>query len=153
MKLLTLNSHSLLEEDYLKKTQIFVEEILQENIDVFALQEVNQSHDDKILAKNPHNYYGTSILKQNNHALYIADLLAKQGKNYHWIWEDCHLGYDIYDEGIAIFSKYPIIDTKVIPLSKTQDHTNYKTRKALAICCEINQQKNMVYFYAYGLVE
>ena len=30
MKLLTLNSHSLLEEDYLKKTQIFVEEILQE---------------------------------------------------------------------------------------------------------------------------
>ena len=57
MKLLTLNSHSLLEEDYLKKTQIFVEEILQENIDVFALQEVNQSHDDKILAKNPHNYY------------------------------------------------------------------------------------------------
>ena len=34
MKLLTLNSHSLLEEDYLKKTQIFVEEILQENIDV-----------------------------------------------------------------------------------------------------------------------
>ena len=88
MKLLTLNSHSLLEEDYLKKTQIFVEEILQENIDVFALQEVNQSHDDKILAKNPHNYYGTSILKQNNHALYIADLLAKQGKNYHWIWEE-----------------------------------------------------------------
>ena len=86
------------------------------------------------------------FLKQNNHALYIADLLAKQGKNYHWIWEDCHLGYDIYDEGIAIFSKYPIIDTKVIPLSKTQDHTNYKTRKALAICCEVNQRKNMGLF-------
>lgn len=43
-------------------------------------------------------------------------------------------------KGIAIFSKYPIIDTKVIPLSKTQDHTNYKTRKALAICCEVNPE-------------
>ena len=64
MKLLTLNSHSTFRwKIILKKTQIFVEEILQENIDVFALQEVNQSHDDKILAKNPHNYYGTSIFK------------------------------------------------------------------------------------------
>ena len=79
MKLLTLNTHSLLEENYTSKTYSFVEYIIKEKVDVFALQEVNQSHKLPVLAENPANYYGHSMLKQNNHALYVAELLEKHG--------------------------------------------------------------------------
>lgn len=43
MKLLTLNTHSLIEPEYEAKREIFVEFIAKEQPDVFALQEVNQT--------------------------------------------------------------------------------------------------------------
>ena len=43
MKLLTLNTHSLIEPDYEAKREIFVDFIAREQPDVFALQEVNQT--------------------------------------------------------------------------------------------------------------
>ena len=43
MKLLTLNTHSLIEPDYEAKREIFVNVIANEQPDVFALQEVNQT--------------------------------------------------------------------------------------------------------------
>lgn len=141
MKLLTLNTHSLLEENYTSKTYSFVEHIIKEKVDVFAMQEVNQSHKLPVLAENPAGYYGHTMLKQNNHALYVDELLKKHGISYNWIWESCHLGYNIYDEGIALFSRYPILGTKIIPLSLTQSPTNYKTRKALAVCCQTENGK------------
>lgn len=41
MKLLTLNTHSLIEPDYEAKRKIFVDFIAREQPEVFALQEVN----------------------------------------------------------------------------------------------------------------
>lgn len=43
MKLLTLNTHSLLEKNYLQKLDQFVDTILKEQPDILSLQEVNQS--------------------------------------------------------------------------------------------------------------
>ena len=43
MKLMTLNTHSLVEPDYESKTRKFAQVIKQELPDVVALQEVNQS--------------------------------------------------------------------------------------------------------------
>ena len=43
MKLLTLNTHSLLEENYEQKTRDFVAAVIKERPDILALQEVNQS--------------------------------------------------------------------------------------------------------------
>ena len=43
MKLLTLNTHSLIEPDYEAKRKIFVNFIAAEQPEVFALQEVNQT--------------------------------------------------------------------------------------------------------------
>ena len=43
MKILTLNSHSLLEEDYERTLRLFVQGVLAEKPDVIALQEVNQT--------------------------------------------------------------------------------------------------------------
>ena len=43
MKILTLNTHSLQEENYHQKLAWFVEQILRKRPDLIALQEVNQS--------------------------------------------------------------------------------------------------------------
>ena len=43
MKLLTLNTHSLIEPDYEAKREIFVNFIAAEQPEVFVLQEVNQT--------------------------------------------------------------------------------------------------------------
>ena len=42
MKILTLNTHSLQEENYEQKLNWFVEGILKERPDIIAMQEVNQ---------------------------------------------------------------------------------------------------------------
>ena len=50
MKLLTLNTHSLIEPAYEAKRDAFVEFIRKEQPDVFALQEVNQTAAAPLLA-------------------------------------------------------------------------------------------------------
>ena len=53
MKLLTLNTHSLIEPAYEAKRDAFVEFIRKEQPDVFALQEVNQTAAAPLLADVP----------------------------------------------------------------------------------------------------
>ena len=45
MKIITLNTHSIIEQDYERKLSDFADMIKIEKPDVFALQEVNQSID------------------------------------------------------------------------------------------------------------
>ena len=46
MKLLTLNTHSLEEPDYVEKTVMFIERLVKEHPDIVALQEVNLSQNE-----------------------------------------------------------------------------------------------------------
>ena len=83
MKILTLNSHSLQEENYAQKLEGFIERILIEKPDVIAMQEVNQT----IAAPKapPHMHRGlTSVsrgvpLREDNHAAVIAKRLHLAG--------------------------------------------------------------------------
>ena len=49
MKILTLNTHSLRENQYEQKLSWFVEGVLREKPDIIALQEVNQTCDAPVL--------------------------------------------------------------------------------------------------------
>ena len=78
MKLLTLNTHSLIEPEYEAKRDAFVEFIRREQPDVFALQEVNQTAAAPLLADVPAGYYpcpgNMVLLKADNHAAAVARL-------------------------------------------------------------------------------
>ena len=88
MKLLTLNTHSLIEPDYEAKREIFVDFIAREEAEVFALQEVNQTAAAPLLGEIPAGYYpcpGNGVpLKADNHAAAVARMLEKRGVQYHW---------------------------------------------------------------------
>ena len=138
MKLLTLNTHSLIEPDYEAKREIFVDFIAAEQPEVFALQEVNQTAAAPLLGEIPAGYFscpGNGVpLKADNHAAAVARMLEERGVQYHWSWLPAKIGYDRYDESMAVFSRAPITAAENLLLSKSDDYSCWKTRRALGIC-------------------
>lgn len=138
MKLLTLNTHSLIEPDYEAKREAFVDFIAEEQPEVFALQEVNQTAAAPLLGDAPAGYCpcpgNTLLLKADNHAAAVARMLEERGVHYDWSWLPAKVGYDKYDEGMAVFSRAPITDAENLLLSKSSDYKYWKTRRALGIC-------------------
>lgn len=138
MKIITLNTHSLIEENYETKLIQFVEMVKTEQPDVIALQEVNQSLACPA-ADSPESvgYISSKgndkLVRQGNHVLRLATLLKEAGTDYWWTWIPLKIGYGIYEEGLAIMSRQPIEDTHQFYISKIRDYENWKSRKALGI--------------------
>lgn len=142
MKLLTLNTHSLQEENYHQKLAWFVDLILRKRPDLIALQEVNQSISAPVA--DPARLIGlTSVpgwgipVRWDNHAAEIAYRLRQAGVACSWTWLPIKIGYGKYDEGIAILSLGPrIAQADAFPISGVQDYRNWRTRKSLGVRLE-----------------
>ena len=104
---MTLNTHSLSESDEKNKLQTIANFILNHDVDVICLQEVNQSMTAKSVSTDS-SYVGRDIIKEDNYALGLSRLLGDQ---YNWNYIPVKVGYDKFDEGVAIFSKYPIVNS------------------------------------------
>ena len=138
MKLLTLNTHSIIEDDYEKKLAVFTDTIAQIKPDIIALQEVNQSADAEYI-DNIDGYVASTdniAIKTDNHIAKVNNSLRLKGISYNWSWLPIKNGFDKFDEGIGILSLSPIIETKAILLSKTDDYFNWRKRMALGIRTE-----------------
>lgn len=139
MKLLTLNTHSLVEENYVCKLEIFTEAIADIKPDIIALQEVNQSIN---AAEIPHGELknftscGTLPVKADNHAYNTVKRLSGKGIDYYWAWLGIKEGYGRFEEGIAVLSKTPVTGTEAVKISAIDDFRNWKTRKVTGICTE-----------------
>ena len=72
-------------------------------------------------------------------------MLEEAGCAYHWSWLPAKIGYDRYDEGMAVFSRAPITAAENLLLSQINDYNNWKTRRALGICA------GDVWYYAVHL--
>lgn len=141
MKLLTLNAHSLQEENAQQKLEWFVEGILKEKPDIIALQEVNQTASG--LLAEPHLQEGQYrlasqiSLRQDNFVAQAAFRLRQAGIDCHWVWLPIKRGYDRYDEGVAILSLgRKIIEAETFPVSKTDDYYNWRRRSVLGVRVE-----------------
>ena len=137
MKLVTINTHSLIEENYPQKLNQFVDFICRETPDLIAMQEVNQSIDAPIY-DNPLSGFSPSPdcmipIRKDNHALQAAALLHAHCLPYYWTWLPVKLGYSKYDEGMAIFSKSPITDIDCFYISTFHDYNYWKTRQILGV--------------------
>lgn len=137
MKLLTLNTHSLQEENYLQKLKQFIDVILIEKPDIIAMQEVNQTITSPLAGQELlTGFYPCSnektALREDNHAANTAKLLREAGISCSWI--SSKIGYEKYDEGMALICLgEKIISTDSFYISKIQDYQNWKTRKVLGI--------------------
>lgn len=132
MKILTLNTHSWLEEQPLEKLNQLAEQIINEEYAVIALQEVNQRMDSLPVISN-HGFHPTEnqlSIHEDNFAYLLVQQLKKRGYHYHWSWAYNHIGYSIYHEGVALLSKYPITP-RAITVSEEQDPADYRRRVML----------------------
>jgi len=135
MRLLTLNTHSLVEENYPQKLHDFSAAVLRMKPDVIALQEVNQPISGEYVKKAA-GYIPSQErvpLKTGNHALNVAKLLEEGGLKYFWSWLPMKIGYGIYDEGLAVLSRKPISQTQEFLISRVHTYRNWRTRRILGI--------------------
>lgn len=130
MKLLTLNTHSLMENDYESKLDIFVSEIINLSVDIIALQEVMQPLNGEIINTRI-KYLGEIPLKKGNHLLNVVKELEKRGKKYNCVWLGIKKSYDRFDEGLAILTPHKIDMLHQFTTSPFNDYNNWKTRKVL----------------------
>ena len=139
MKLLTLNTHSLVEDNYSAKLNAFVSAIAEQRPDIIALQEVNQTIAETQVDVISEGYVPcveNIVIRKDNHVYKAAELLEGAGVKYYWTWLPLKKGYNKYDEGIALMSRSRIIETDVVRISETDDYNNWKTRKIIGIRTE-----------------
>ncbi|PEY42306.1 endonuclease [Bacillus cereus] len=141
MKLLTLNCHSWQEENQIEKIRHLAKTIQEEDYDVIALQEVSQSIKAQNVCDNK---------KKDNFGLVLLAELEKLGLgNYNIVWDFSHIGYDIYEEGLAIITKHPIVKQGSFFVSESQDTAYWKTRKI--VHTTISYQGKNITFYSCHL--
>lgn len=139
MKLLTINTHSLQEENYPHKLEEFIDVIFKERPDIVAMQEVNQTMDAPLAGKPLLTGYvpckeNNIPIREDNHAAQAAFRFHFAGLPCSWTWIPAKIGYGKYDEGMAIFSfTDKITETDSFYISKSRDYNNWKTRKVLGI--------------------
>ncbi|MGT2744917.1 endonuclease/exonuclease/phosphatase family protein [Streptococcus phocae subsp. phocae] len=140
-KLLTLNTHSWMAVNPLKKLVDLAEHILAEKYDLICLQEINQLIDSEIATDLPgyQPIAGAPAIRKDNFALLLIQYLSKHGQPYYWSWAYNHIGYTIYQEGVAILSKQPI-EVSGLLLSETADDYDHHTRRALIANTTIDGQ-------------
>ena len=139
MKLLTLNTHSLVEDNYSTKLDAFVSAIAEQRPDIIALQEVNQTIAETqadVISEGYVPCVDNIVIRKDNHVYKAAELLEGAGVKYYWTWLPLKKGYNKYDEGIALMSRSRIIETDVVRISETDDYNNWKTRKIIGIRTE-----------------
>lgn len=129
MKLLTINTHSLIEENYEIKLDIFIDVIYRIRPDVIAMQEVNQTTDAQVTALGK----GFDI-REDNHALRVCDGLNALGLNYQYFWHGIKTAYGKYQEGVAVITHLPVTQTDSVLISKSDDTADWHTRYALGVC-------------------
>ena len=131
MKLITLNTHSLMENNYSHKLDVLTESIIKYIPDIIALQEVMQPIEGKIVGCN--SYAGNIPIKVGNHALNIVDKLKKMSLVYNFVWLGFKKSYDKFEEGVAILTPHKIKQIDVVCASPFDDYNKWKTRKMLGV--------------------
>ncbi len=133
MTIMTINTHSYIEDDTDRKLKILADAILRIKPDLVAMQEVNQ-HSASECVSSPlmQAEYGIR-LKKDNYGLRIAKMLYDNKCPYSFVWLGIKHGFEIYDEGLCIFTKGRADETKSYLISKCNSENNWKKRMALGV--------------------
>ncbi|AXQ77790.1 exodeoxyribonuclease III [Streptococcus chenjunshii] len=141
-KYLTLNAHSWLEANALKKLFDLAEHIYSENYDLISLQEVNQSLEAPLTENAPgyRKLTDSPPLRKDNFALQLVNYLRSQGRYYYWSWAYNHIGYGKYQEGVAVLSRNPLTVQDIL-ISAAADEKDYHTRRVLLAQTQLYSRK------------
>lgn len=153
MKVLTLNTHAWMEENPKVKLKQIADFIATEEFEIIALQEINQTieaeevSDEKFIKASGESH--PVAIKEDNFALLLVQLLKEHGQDYYWSWTANHVGYDKYDEGVAILSKAPFSSESIL-VSDSSDYYSHLTRRVLKGTITRDEQEWVVFSCHYS---
>lgn len=136
MKLLTLNTHSLVGEDFERRAAIFIAALARESPDVIALQEVNQRVDAPVLTEPLSRFVpcgGSRPFRADLYVWRLVRALESAGLVYFWTYLPVKLGYGQYDEGLSFLCRAPIVEARSFFVSHSEEYADWRTRMALMI--------------------
>lgn len=129
--LLTINLHTYQENNQIEKFDILTQVIGKMDIDFIAFQECAQNKSAKVTE---------GIIRKDNMALIIKDSLKQKfGKEYNFAWDWAHYGWNVWEEGIAVMSKYPMLSTDSKYISSSTSKTSITSRKTIVGSYQIPQ--------------
>ncbi len=118
MKIISLNLHCLMESNQDIKLKRVAKFIKDNYIDVCLFQEVAQHKDMKIIYDN---------IKEGCN----LEFILKELPDYSFYFQAKKLGFEVFEEGLAILTKNKMTNTGYVYLSKSTDYNNWLTRIAL----------------------
>lgn len=128
MKILTLNCYSLVENEGTQQVADLSKKIAEEQYDLIALQEVNQTFDAHAAVLDGFFCPPTTDqpVKEDNFALQLIEALQILDLEYYWTWAYTHVSYGRFEEGVALLSKTPLIaaDHSVAPIAYSNPATD-----------------------------
>ncbi|OFQ61872.1 endonuclease/exonuclease/phosphatase family protein [Rothia sp. HMSC061E04] len=131
MRFLTLNTHSWCEIHQIAKIRALAKFIIEQQVDVIALQEVNQLTSTPVVEHPLHFRGGAGIpVREDNYALLLVRALEALGARYEWTLTETHLGWERYDECVAVLSRLPIRGIK--PINMSPDYTYFQVQRRAA---------------------
>ncbi len=131
---LTLNMHTYQEENQSTKFDMIVETIAKMDIDILLLQECAQHQD------SPNVSEGNPIRIDNMAYILSQKLKHEYQLDYYFVWDWAHYGWNVWEEGVAVLSKYPILDweSRYISTYTSKSIGSWETISRMAIYASID---------------
>ncbi len=123
LTILTLNMHTYQETGQDAKFDKIVQLIADQDIDVIAFQENAQSNGAAIAYD--------SIRVDNMCAIITNKLKIDHGLDYYFAWDWAHYGWNVWEEGIAVMAKYPLVESESTWVSTSTSSYNLTSRRAI----------------------
>lgn len=121
--ILTTNLHTYQEVLQNEKFNLITDVIGMMDIDFIAFQECAQNKSSQIT---------DGIIREDNMALIITNRLKeKYNVDYNYVWNWAHYGWEVWEEGVAVLSKYPLLDSEDRYVSSGTNTTSITSRKII----------------------
>jgi maltose 6'-phosphate phosphatase len=127
MRVLTLNLHCWQEPQAQAKLERVAGAIAQLAPDVVCLQEVGQHIDAPIVGERA----GETVRADNAALLIVERLQRTHGIPLDWAWSFVHLGFEVWEEGLAVLSTGTISRVEAPWVSRSESQQQWNSRRLL----------------------
>jgi maltose 6'-phosphate phosphatase len=126
--ILTINLHTYQESRQSEKFNMIADVIGKMDIDFIAFQECAQHKDAAI---------HQGIIRKDNMVLIISDrIMEKYQVQYDFAWNWAHYGWTVWEEGVAVLSKYPVVQSEDRYVSQNTNTGSITSRKVIWASCQ-----------------
>ncbi|MCX6269557.1 MAG: endonuclease/exonuclease/phosphatase family protein [Bacteroidetes bacterium] len=126
--ILTVNLHTYQEARQNEKFTMLADLIGKMDVDFICFQEC---------AQHKNTVIDSGIVREDNMALILSDRIkASYQANYVFVWNWAHYGWNVWEEGVAVMSKYPVIQTAERYISSNTGTGSITSRKVIYASCQ-----------------